>query len=178
MTNILQQTSSWYNPFFLDDREVKNIYFYNESGILCDTGRGWFGGNNGLGTLIIGETIRKGKFNPAAKCNFWIPVAGPDYKSGKFCDVYLYVDGADIICERLPDTQTDGICKTSIEHWQNFAVSVHGFKSHIEKYLGSEKTKFGRDVDKLAETFKEMGIQIDHYNTIKLLESFSVRRKK
>lgn len=177
MTNTLNQSSSWYNPFFLDDREIKNIFIFNKSGILCDTGRGWFGSNNGLGSLYIGETIRKGKVNTETAQNFWIP-ASCSYKSGKMCDLYLFADGERITCERLPDRVTDGICKTSLETWQNFKVTIHGRTFNVEKYAGSVRTPFGRKVDKLADTFKEMGIGIDHYSTIKLLESFNVSKKR
>lgn len=178
MTNTLTQSAKWYNPFYIEGRQVKNIYFYNESGIVCETGRGWFGNNNGMGSMYIGETIRKAKFNPAAKCNFWIPVAAESYETDKCCNVYLYVDGKDITCERLPDTQSDGVCKAWIDHWQHFAVNIHGIKKQIEKYTGNEKTAFGRKVDKMEKTFKDMGIRIDSYEVMKLLESFNVSKKR
>ena len=172
MTNTLEKASNWYNPFYIEGRQVKNIYLYNESGIICETGRGWFGDNNDMDSLFIGETIRKAKFNPETKCNFWIPVAA------KCCNVYLYVDGKDITCERLPDSESDMLDHTVIYHYRHYSVTVHGVKKQIETFDHTTTTDFGRKVDKLTETFKEMGLNIDHYNTIKLLKSFNVSKKR
>ena len=178
MTNTLEKSCNWYNPFYIEGRQVKNIYFYNESGIICETGRGWFGNNNDMSSMFIGETIRKGKFNPETKCNFWIPVAAESYETDKCCNVYLYVDGKDITCERLPDGESDMLDHTVIYHYRHYAVSVHGVKQQIEKFDHSTTTDFGHKADKLAAMFKEMGINIDHYNTVKLLKSFNVSKKR
>lgn len=174
----LRRESNYYNPFFIEDREVLNIYFYNADGILCDSGRAWLGSNNGRATLPTGEIVRKAKINTGAACNFWIPAQGPDYKRGKFCNVYLFADGERIKCERLPDTESDGLRKTTRERWKNFKVTIQGESWTITKHAESVRTEFGRVVDQLEADFKNAGITVDGYNVIKIAESFNISKKE
>ena len=51
-------TSRYYNPFFIDlgakSYEISNILFYDEVGVVCSTGHGWFGsGNNNFNVFTI-----------------------------------------------------------------------------------------------------------------------------
>lgn len=41
-------TVSCLNPFFMNDRQITNIIFYNDEGILFETHHGWFGNNNNV----------------------------------------------------------------------------------------------------------------------------------
>ena len=51
----LTTTICW-NPFILNGRQVTNIIFYNDEGIMFETHRGWFGnGNNVFRTLNVGD---------------------------------------------------------------------------------------------------------------------------
>lgn len=51
-------TTRYYNPFFIDlsekSYEISNILFYDEVGVICSTGHGWFGsGNNNFNVFTI-----------------------------------------------------------------------------------------------------------------------------
>ena len=41
-------TVSCLNPFFMNDRQITNIIFYNDEGILFETHHGWFGNSNNV----------------------------------------------------------------------------------------------------------------------------------
>ena len=76
MTNILT-VQTFFNPFFIEDRQIKKIHFFNESGVVFSTRSGWFGNNNNFRCgLDIPETINKRKIDFSIKKCFFVPVKG------------------------------------------------------------------------------------------------------
>ncbi len=94
----LTTTVCW-NPFILNGRQVTNIIFYNDEGIMFETHRGWFGnGNNVFRTLNVGD-VKTRRVTALEKMdkkeNFCVTTKIP-YSNDKGYVLYLYVDGEDI----------------------------------------------------------------------------------
>lgn len=97
-----------FNPFFVDGAEVRNILFYNENGVVLETGHGWFESiaksghldtNNAFGNLDLpGTLVSKRKPDFKLGQPFTIPVP-PEYyerreKGERKVNLYLpFVDG-------------------------------------------------------------------------------------
>lgn len=79
-----------FNPFFVDGAQLKNILFYDESGVVLQTGNGWFntryssGGidhNNALGNIDFpGTLVSKRKPDFKLGQPFTIPVPPESYE--------------------------------------------------------------------------------------------------
>ena len=69
-------TSRYYNPFFIDlgakSYEISDILFYDEIGVVCSTGHGWFGsGNNNFNVFTIdADCVLKRKIDFNSKTPF------------------------------------------------------------------------------------------------------------
>lgn len=52
-------TVPYLNPFIMNDRQITNIIFYNDEGILFETHRGWFGyGNNAFKSFDLVDEVK------------------------------------------------------------------------------------------------------------------------
>ena len=52
-------TVPYLNPFIMNDRQITNIIFYNDEGILFETHRGWFGyGNNVFKSFDLVDEVK------------------------------------------------------------------------------------------------------------------------
>lgn len=82
-------TSSCYNPFFIDigakTYELENIHFFDSDGVICSSGRGWFGSNNHFrnGLEIAVDCILKRKADYTAKTAFLLASAEKSWVTGK-----------------------------------------------------------------------------------------------
>ncbi len=98
----LRHVKSWYNPFFLYGYELKNIHFFDSTGIRFSTGHGWFGRSNNeiKGGLTVldskGQEMvfeRKNKTKFSLNHAFLIPVKRKYYeREGRFAELYLPYD--------------------------------------------------------------------------------------
>ena len=176
MTNILT-VQSCLNPFFIEDRQIKKIRFFNESGVVFSTRSGWFGCNNNfIGGLDIPETISKRKIDFSIKKCFFVPVKGQYYEKGKYAELYLYIDGEQIkLIDRYESQKKMGA--TDIWTYDNITVEIcgHVINENIVKKV--EKNDFGQRVEAMEKELKEEGIKIDSYYLEKLMIKYDLIKK-
>lgn len=176
MTNILT-VQPCFNPFFIEDRQIKKIHFFNESGVVLSTRSGWFGStNNFRGGLDIPETISKRKIDFSIKKCFYVWVKGEYYEKGKYAELYLYIDGEQIkLIDRYESTQKIGA--TDIWTYDNITVEICGHVINENLVKKIEKNNFGKRVEALEKELKEEGIKIDSYNLEILMKKYDLIKK-
>jgi CRISPR/Cas system-associated protein endoribonuclease Cas2 len=90
---VLVRKAKLFNPFFVGEYELKNIYFFDEKGVKIEVGRGWFGNNN-RNRIDMLETdlnyVRKRKIDFSLKHAFIVSVKREYWiKKGKFAYLYM-----------------------------------------------------------------------------------------
>lgn len=176
MSNILT-VQSFYNPFFVDDRQIKKIHFYNESGVIFSTRSGWFGNNNKYKNgLEVPEILSKRKIDFNLKKCFFVPVAGEFYEKGKFCELYLFVDGEKI---KIIDRNETSEKMTDSDLWIYDNITFKILNETITENLVKKiiRTDFGKKVDSISAELEGAGIKIDSYMLTKLLKSYDLIKK-
>lgn len=132
---ILAKSTSFFNPYLIEYKgrthELKDIKFYDKKGNVISVGRGWFGNNNILGSIVIPFDIvlrRKEKFDGEA---FIVPRQKEYYERNKRskCDIYLPME------EFFEHFQIE---KNMVPQDQGFRIesfAKYQSKSHPEMYF-------------------------------------------
>ena len=177
MTNILTvQPCS--NPFFIEDRKIKKIHFFNESGVIFSTRSGWFGYTNKFrGGLDIPETVSNGKIDFSIKKCFFVPIKGEYYEKTKCADLYLYIDGEKIkLIDRCESQQEIGT--TDIWTYDNITVDICGCVINEKLVKKIEKNDFGKRIEAMEKELKEGGIKIDYCSLEILMKKYDLLKKR
>ena len=176
MTNILT-VQPCFKPFFIEDRQVKKIHFFNKSGVVFSTHSGWFGDNNNFRCgLDIPETISKRKIDFSIKKCFYVPVKGEYYETGKYADLYLYIDGAQIkLIDRYESRREMGT--TDIWTYDNITIEICGRVINENRVKKVEKNDFGKRIESMEKELKEEGDKIDSYNLEILMKKYDLIKK-
>lgn len=70
--------------------EIENIKIYSDCGVICETGRGWFGSNNDLGSQEIDTIYLKRSIDLTKKINFIIKEEKNPYRFDHNYTLYIY----------------------------------------------------------------------------------------
>ena len=87
----------------IDNKRVDNIIFYDDSGIITETGCGWLEGSESvIEEIDVDSPVKRLKVNLTRKENFYVPAK--DYYGDSVYCLYLYVDGDKIKVENLGES--------------------------------------------------------------------------
>lgn len=177
MTDILT-TQPLFNPFFVEDRQIKKIVFYNDSGVVFETRSGWFGNNNNFrdGFNIPDATLRR-KVDFTRKECFYTSTQGEYYeRNRKFAILYLYIDGEKIKQLDKSEYKTQ-MSDSQVWYYERFEFDILGqyINEHVVKKI--EKTDFGRQVEEMEKKLEEMHIKINSYDLTLLMKKFDLVEK-
>lgn len=152
--NLIKET--YWNPFIAVDKNgnayrLENIKVYSEHGVILETDRGWFGDNNDLGSVYIGEISLRRKINLEGTENFIIKEDKKSYRLENDYTLYVYYKNIDC---KFTGYSVDGLFFRS-----NFEI-MNGYK--FDDVLGFRNNKVDRIrySEELSEAMKKM----DTYN--------------
>ena len=174
----LTTTICW-NPFILNGRQVTNIIFYNDEGIMFETHRGWFGnGNNVFRTLNVGDvkTRRVTALNKLDKKENFVVSSSIAYSNDKGYDLYLYIDGKNISLDK-EEFKEENFSSTQIRKYVNRCLTIYNKKIDLEETLKFVDTDFGQEVKKIEEELSSLGIKINQYDLTKLLKNYNLVKR-
>lgn len=177
MTKLEKTTC--YNPFFVEGYEIKKIHLYDDNGVIFSTRQGWFSGDhsyNEFDYLEIPDVKRRLKIDLAKKECFFTSVKGEWYEKGKFCEMYLYVDGVDI---KLLDKILKSENMTHSEIWDSvtYTFEIKGVEIKQEILKEIKKTPFGLKVENLENELEGLNIKISKYDIERILQHYEVIKK-
>lgn len=197
---IVKRQSMCFRPLYIDDKQLSNIIFYDESGILYESHQGWLE-LNGQDTieLHLPEVRNARTINPDNKDCF-IVKSKEDYKKDCYT-LYIYADGTNIVVskpiERIHlETKTETNYKlvydVIVPHiipvpklneqgelkYEDSHLITTATKMFSRYYSKSVPTDFGKQVDEISEVFKSRNINLTSYDVEKILENFTIERKK
>ena len=167
-------TESCYNPFFIDvnnkQYELNKIHFFDENGVICSTGCGWFGSNNYFrkGLEIDVECIVKRKADFAADVAFLLPSENKEkswYSNRAYYEIYI---PAAVVGLKQPTTKKpqpnaryyivswksdiDGV---TVDKWEWIDENLRPIEKRI-KEIGEAMSKLFSDFSHLPEMIKEL----------------------
>lgn len=178
---------SCYNPFFTDVNckryEITNIIFFDRSGVICETGRGWFasehgGSNNDFknGLELPTECTVKRKADFSADAAFIIKHDSEGYIYSK-ARYALYIPAAAVGLKaptvRRPEwdkrhfeltykSDIPGVCAVV---WHFVDAPLKPITDKICKVGESLKTLYNATPDRLAEIITELSALEKEYST-------------
>lgn len=171
-------TQPLFNPFFVEDRQLKKIVFYNDSGVVFETRSGWFGSNNNFrGGFNIPDAVLRRKIDFTRKECFYVSTPGEYYERGrKFAILYLYIDGEKI--KQLDRAEYEKqMCESQVWHYERFEFDI--LDQYINEHIVTkiEKTDFGRQVEEMEKKLEELHIKINSYDLTQLMKKFDLIEK-
>lgn len=171
------ETTDFFNPFFIDGRQIKRIHFFNKQGVIFSTRSGWFGNNNNFrGGLVIPETVQKRKIDFSLCKSFFVSVPAEYYEKGLYAELYLFVDGESV---KITEVKEISEKMTDCEIWHSkiytFEILGQEIRESILDYI--EKTPFGEQVDSLLSELESQQIKIGRYDLIQLLKHYNIVKK-
>lgn len=173
-------TVPYLNPFIMNDRQITNIIFYNDEGILFETHRGWFGyGNNAFKSFDLVDEVKVRRItalNKLDKKENFVVSSSIAYSNDKGYDLYLYVDGKNISLDK-EEFKEENFSSTQIRKYVNRCLTIYNKKIDLEETLKFVDTDFGQEVKKTKEELSSLGIQINQYDLIKLLETYNLVKR-
>ena len=98
-------TQEYMNPYYINGKQVHNIHFYDDTGIVASVGAGWIGTNGSNRTNI--KELDQLEFNRALKLDltkkrhFFIKSTETDHHFDEGNDIYIYLPAADLTVEPL-----------------------------------------------------------------------------
>lgn len=158
-------TSPCYNPYLIGNGQVNNIHFYDDSGVIATTNRGWIG-NNRIDILELNdlEFNKRNKLNLDRKEHFFIKSEKQDsYNSTVQLEVYIYIPksalsikplGELVAMEADTDTYYGRFYEltATFNDCYDFSKDKHETRKFMEgTYTKTEKTEKGKLVDKIKK---------------------------
>ena len=174
----LTTTVCW-NPFILNGRQVTNIIFYNDEGIMFETHRGWFGnGNNVFRTLNVGD-VKTRRVTALEKMdkkeNFCVTTKIP-YSNDKGYALYLYVDGEGI--QLIKEEEKEEIFSpTQIRKYVERTIRLYGIMIDLEETLKFIDNEFGKKVKEFQEELESFGIKLNCWDVENILKHYEFVRR-
>ena len=98
------------------------------------------------------------------------------YSNDKGYDLYLYVDGKNISLDK-EEFKEEKFSSTQIRKYVNRCLTIYNKKIDLEETLKFVDTDFGQEVKKTKEELSSLGIQINQYDLIKLLETYNLVKR-
>ena len=165
-------TSRYYNPFFIDlgakSYEISNILFYDEVGVVCSTGHGWFGsGNNNFNVFTIdADCVLKRKIDFNSKTPF------------------IVADGKDILNKTkyalyIPKSVIGLKSPVAINRGRHFVVrwtsNMNGVEVEKWHFIDAELTEVENRINEVGEkishlysnSFSELDVLVKELNSLR-----------
>lgn len=170
-------TSRYYNPFFIDlgakSYEISNILFYDEVGVICSTGHGWFGsGNNNFNVFTIdAECVLKRKIDFNSKTPFIVADGKDILNKTKYA---LYIP-KDVIGLKSPVAINRG--RHFVVRWTSDMDGVSVEKWHfIDAELSEVEHRINEVGEKISHLYSNSFSELDVL--VKELSSLRKKREK
>lgn len=187
MKTILVKKESWYNPYFLNGKEVESVNVYNKNGVLF--GFKWIGSNNTTNDVAFDfETKKAIKLNFNRKDSFYIQ------KDGKIT-IYIYHE---LINYKYINRVKRYVNSSNYQLYDVYAVSLNckkrlykkvnddfvpyyseqgDFDFEIQNYVESIDTDLGKECKQISEKCKEAGIDLPYYKIEQLKKVINISLK-
>jgi len=170
------------NPYYIGNKQVQNIYFYDVSGIIAEVGIGWISTTDSNRTPV--KEIESLPFNRALKKDltkqrhFFIKSTA-EYHMDEGVDLYIYAPNSGMAVEPLGEE----IAMTLVDriHYGEFYNLTATFRSRVSgewehktiklmkrTYTRSESTTAGNKKGRFIEVLEDHGYKLD--STYKLAE--------
>ena len=158
-------TSLCYNPYLINNGKVENILFYNDSGIIAQTNRGWIGSNR-IDVLEFNdlEFSKRNKLNLERKEHFFIKSPKQSsYDPSTQYDIYIYIPSTSMKLQPLGELEA---IKTDTQiHFgkfyeltatfndgYSFSKDTHETRKFMEGYYTRfELTDLGKQINEIKE---------------------------
>ena len=165
-------TSRYYNPFFIDlgakSYEISNILFYDEVGVVCSTGHGWFGsGNNNFNVFTIdADCLLKRKIDFSSKTPFIVADGKDLFNKTKYA---LYIPKS-VIGLKSPVAINRG--RHFVVRWASDMDGVSVEKWHfIDAELSEVEHRINEVGEKISHlysnSFKELDALVKELNSLR-----------
>lgn len=165
-------TSRYYNPFFIDlcakSYEISNILFYDEIGVVCSTGHGWFGsGNNNFNVFTIdADCVLKRKIDFNSKTPF-IVADGKDFLNKTKYALYI---PKSVIGLKSPVAINRG--RHFVVRWASDMDGVSVEKWHfIDAELSEVENRINEVGEKISHlysnSFSELNVLVKELNSLR-----------
>lgn len=174
-------TEKCLNPYFIHNGQVKSIMFYDDSGVIATTGRGWMGSNRiDIQELDDLEFNKRNKLNLTKKEHFYIKTEGNSYNYDVYYNIYIYVPTS-----KMKVTKSVEEVANDWEHQVNYGMffyisatfSQHKSTSKFStmRFMEATFTKIvkkdsQRKADDLIELFKSHNIKLESYRVADMLQ--------
>lgn len=168
------------NPFIFNGRYIKKIIFFDDSGVICENARGWFGNNNIYKNgLEVPEIASKKKIDLSIKKCFYVPTPAEWYeqRGTKCADLYLYIDGEKIKFIKSEKKQVQ-INDRDLYFYNIFNFSIFAEVVTVEILEKIESTAFGEYVEEVKKNFESDGIKLDSYIIASILRKYNIIKKE
>ena len=171
-------------PYYIDNKEVNNIIFYDDNGIITEVKQGWLEGSQSQKFIFLKDVeqididtpIKRIKVNLTRKENFYIPVK--NYIDESCYCLYLYVDGEKIKVENLGEFVFDDSEISTMYSDKLFIkindISFYCWKKPINKII--EKPEYLKAKD-IVEEMKKDGVSMSEFSVLQLLKKYEVEKK-
>lgn len=170
-------TSRYYNPFFIDlgakSYEISNILFYDEVGVVCSTGHGWFGsGNNNFNVFTIdADCVLKRKIDFNSKTPFIVADGKDILNKTKYA---LYIPKS-VIGLKSPVAMNRG--RHFVVRWTSDMDGVAVEKWHfIDAELTEVENRINEVGEKISHLYSNSFSELDEL--VKELNSLRKKREK
>ena len=170
-------TSRYYNPFFIDlgakPYEISNILFYDEIGVICSTGHGWFGsGNNNFNVFTIdADCVLKRKIDFNSKTPFIVADGKDILNKTKYA---LYIPKS-VIGLKSPIAINRG--RHFVVRWTSDMDGVAVEKWHfIDAELSEVEHRINEVGEKISHLYSNSFSELD--GLVKELNSLRKKREK
>ena len=141
MNKFKLNTALCFNPYMINGNQVKNIIFYDATGIITKTGRAWFGSNRiKVYEFEALEFTRRLKINTTRKENFFIKSKEQDsWANYVHVDLYVYIPTCGFTVSYLGEQEAT---KTDNETWfGNFYTIEATFNDGYDFSVDKKETR-------------------------------------
>ncbi len=171
------------NPYYIMNNQVNSIIFYDESGVIVASGRGWFG-NNKIDIIELNELelVRKNKLNLTKSEHFYIKSEKTNsYNNDVYYDVYVYVPKSRLEVEYLGEQVACDF--DDRKHYGNFFNITATFQNELDRKKYEHKTKKFMTAYYTKTVLKDNGIKAEKFvafmekNDLKLSSRYNLHEK-
>ena len=171
------------NPYYISGSQVASIVFYDDSGVIVNTGRAWLG-NNKIDIIEFNELefIRKNKLNLTKSEHFYIKSDKTNsYDNSVYYDVYIYLPKSNVkinyLGEEIACNFDDKI------HYGNFFNLTATFQNELDREKYEHKTKKFMQAYYTRTELKDNGVKAKKFsdfmekNGFKLSSTYELHKK-
>jgi hypothetical protein len=189
MTTTLKKQSSWFNPYFLNGKQIDKIKVFNPDTEEVLFSFNWFGSNNNYPELILPlEVKNRKKLNlKDNKAGQLIVVVGKENLS-KEKRYYLYIPS------NLLEYKSEGQIKRydngyTSQVYDKYTIKVQASENNgdkvepvseriftVEEYIRTEKSSKGVKAEELYKEMQKLHIDIKLYDLQKILDNYKLER--